>query len=143
MLSFYVTQANDSTSGNIQIIRIHALKSFHASFLAAINVINTFYMEYPFFYSLILIRISCFVFNIQLATVSMPYQLFNNTIRQELGIDPLNPKSYKVFDLAPVIRNIVTRKKSKDDEKILNEFIAFLKNKAKLQQDSIAMSLYR
>lgn len=70
----------------------------------------------------------------------MPYQLFNDTIRQELGIDPLNPKSYKEFDVAPVIRIIVTRKKSKDDEKILNEFIVFLKNEAKLQQGSIAMS---
>lgn len=64
----------------------------------------------------------------------------NDTIGQELSIDPLNPKSYKEFDVAPIIRITVTRKKSEDDEKILNEFIAFLKSEDKLQHGSIAMS---
>ncbi len=64
----------------------------------------------------------------------------NDTIGQELGIDPLNPKSYKEFDVAPIIRITVTRKKSEDDEKILHEFIAFLKSEDKLQHGSIAMS---
>ncbi|MCL1702663.1 hypothetical protein [Lysinibacillus sp. Bpr_S20] len=64
----------------------------------------------------------------------------NDTIGQELGIDPLNPKSYKEFDVAPIIRITVTRKKSEDDEKILNEFIAFLNSEDKLQHGSIAMN---
>lgn len=64
----------------------------------------------------------------------------NDNIGQELGIDPLNPKSYKEFDVAPIIRITVTRKKSEDDERILNEFIAFLKSEDKLQHGSIAMS---
>ena len=64
----------------------------------------------------------------------------NDNIGQELGIDPLNPKSYKEFDVAPIIRITVTRKKSEDDEKILNEFIAFLKSEDILQHGSFAMS---
>lgn len=64
----------------------------------------------------------------------------NDHIGQELGIDPLNPKSYKEFDVAPIIRITVPRKKSEEDEKILNEFIAFLKSENKLQHGSFAMS---
>jgi hypothetical protein len=64
----------------------------------------------------------------------------NDNIGQELGIDPLNPKSYTEFDVAPIIRITVPRKKSEDDEKILNEFIAFLKSEDKLQHGSFAMS---
>lgn len=64
----------------------------------------------------------------------------NDNIGQELGIAPLNPKSYKDFDVAPIIRITVTRKKSENDEKIINEFIAFLKSEDKLQHGSLAMS---
>ncbi|MGE7908079.1 hypothetical protein [Lysinibacillus xylanilyticus] len=64
----------------------------------------------------------------------------NDNIGQELGIAPLNPKSYKEFDVAPIIRITVTRKKSENDEKIINEFIAFLKSEDKLQHGSFAMS---
>ncbi|MDM5230893.1 hypothetical protein [Lysinibacillus pakistanensis] len=64
----------------------------------------------------------------------------DDNIGQELGIDPLNSKSYKEFDVAPIIRITVTRKKSEDDEKILNEFIAFLKSEDKLQHGSFTMS---
>ena len=64
----------------------------------------------------------------------------NDNIGQELGIDPLNPKSYKEFDVAPIIRITVPRKKSEEDKKILNEFISFLKSEDKLQHGSFAMS---
>ena len=64
----------------------------------------------------------------------------NDNIGQELGIDPLNPKSYTEFDVATIIRITVPRKKSEDDEKILNEFIAFLKSEDKLQHGSFVMS---
>ena len=64
----------------------------------------------------------------------------NDNIGRELDIDPLNPKSYKEFDVAPIIRITVNRKKSDDDEKILNEFIASLKSEDKLQHGSFAMS---
>ena len=64
----------------------------------------------------------------------------NDNIGQELGIDPVNPKSYTEFDVTPTIRITVPRKKSEDDEKILNEFIAFLKSEDKLQHGSFAMS---
>ena len=64
----------------------------------------------------------------------------NDNIGQELGIDPLNPKSYKGFDVAPIIRITVPRKKSEEDKKILNEFISFLKSEDKLQHGSFAMS---
>ena len=60
-------------------------------------------------------------------------------IGQELGIDPVKPKSYKEFDIAPTIRITVHRKRSDGDEKILNEFISFLKSEDKLQHGSVIM----
>ncbi|WP_240746257.1 hypothetical protein [Lysinibacillus sp. S2017] len=54
-------------------------------------------------------------------------------------IDPLKPKSYKEFDVAPIIRITVPRKKSADDEKILNELIASLKSEDKLKHGTFAM----
>ena len=63
---------------------------------------------------------------------------FNNeTIGNELGIDPLNPKSYTEFDVAPTIRITVPRKKSNVDEKFVNEFISFLQSEGKLQSGSV------
>ena len=64
----------------------------------------------------------------------------NDNIGRELDIDPLKPKSYKEFDVAPIIRITVPRKKSDDDEKILNELIASLKSEDKLNRGSFAMS---
>lgn len=64
----------------------------------------------------------------------------NDTIGRELDIDPLKPKSYKEFDVAPIIRITVPRKKSDDDEKILKELIASLKSEDKLKHGSFAMS---
>ncbi|WP_277585683.1 hypothetical protein [Psychrobacillus antarcticus] len=64
----------------------------------------------------------------------------NDNIGRELDIDPLKPKSYKEFDVEPIIRITVPRKKSDDDEKILNELIASLKSEDKLKHGSIAMS---
>ena len=64
----------------------------------------------------------------------------NVTIGRELGIDPLHPKSFKEFDIAPTIHITVPREKSDDDEKILNEFIAFLKSEAILQHGTFAMN---
>ena len=64
----------------------------------------------------------------------------NDNIGRELDIDPLKPKSYKEFDVAPIIRITVPRKKSDDDEKILNELIASLKSEDKLKHGSFAMS---
>ena len=52
----------------------------------------------------------------------------------------LKPKSYKESDVAPFIPITVPRKKSDDDEKILNELIASLKSEDKLKQGSFAMS---
>ncbi|PQD93910.1 hypothetical protein CYL18_17280 [Pradoshia eiseniae] len=63
---------------------------------------------------------------------------FNNeTIGNELGIDPLNPKSYAEFDVAPTIRITVPRKKSDEDEKFVDEFISFLQSEGKLQSGSV------
>ena len=63
---------------------------------------------------------------------------FNNeTIGNELGIDPLNPKSYTEFDVAPTIRITVPRKKSNEDEKFVNEFISFLQSEGKLKSGSV------
>lgn len=64
----------------------------------------------------------------------------NDNIGRELDIDPLKPKSYKEFDVAPIIRITVHRKKSDDDEKILNELIASLKSEDKLKHGLFAMS---
>ena len=64
----------------------------------------------------------------------------NDNIGRELDIDPLKPKSYKEFDVAPFILITVPRKKSDDDEKILNELIASLKSEDKLKHGSFAMS---
>lgn len=64
----------------------------------------------------------------------------NDNIGRELAIDPLKPKSYKEFDVAPSIYITVPRKKSDNDEKILNELIASLKSEGKLKHGSFAMS---
>ncbi|USK84053.1 hypothetical protein [Peribacillus asahii] len=61
----------------------------------------------------------------------------NDKIGQELGIDPVNPRSYKEFDVAPTIRITVPRKRRGGDEKILNEFISFLKSEDKLKHGSV------
>ncbi len=57
----------------------------------------------------------------------------NDKIGQELGVSPVNPRSFKEFDVAPTIRITVPRKRSDGDERILNEFISFLKSEDKLQ----------
>ena len=67
------------------------------------------------------------------------YVYFMTKYGNELGIDPVNPRSYKEFDVAPTIRITVPRKKSDEDEKILNEFISFLKSEDKLQHGSVIM----
>jgi hypothetical protein len=64
---------------------------------------------------------------------------FDDKIGKELGIDPVNPRSYKEFDVTPTIRITVPREKSDGDEKILNEFISFLKHEDKLQHGSVIM----
>ena len=64
----------------------------------------------------------------------------SDNIGLESDIDPLKPKSYKEFDVAPIIRITVPRKKSDDDEKILKELIASLKSEDKLKRGSFAMS---
>ncbi|HHY73221.1 MAG TPA: hypothetical protein GX497_08340 [Bacillus bacterium] len=63
----------------------------------------------------------------------------NEKIGQELGIDPVNPRSYKEFAVTPIIRITVHRKKSEGDDKIVNEFISFLKGDDKLQHGSVIM----
>lgn len=52
----------------------------------------------------------------------------NDNIGQELGIDPLNPRSYKEFAVSPTICITVPRKRGEEDEKILDEFLSFLKS---------------
>lgn len=52
----------------------------------------------------------------------------------------LKPKGYKESDVAPFILITVPRKKSDDDEKILNELIASLKSEDKLKHGLFAMS---
>lgn len=63
----------------------------------------------------------------------------NINIGQELGIDVLNPRSYKEFDVTPIISITIPRKRSSEDEKIVNELIAALKNENKLHHGSVAM----
>lgn len=63
----------------------------------------------------------------------------DENIGQELGIDPLNPRSYKEFDISPTIRITVPRKRSEGDEKIVSEFISYLKSEDKLQHGSVVM----
>ncbi len=65
---------------------------------------------------------------------------FNNeTIGNELGIDPINPKSYTEFDVAPTIRITVPRKRSNEDDKTVNELVSFLQGEDKLQSGSVIM----
>ena len=64
----------------------------------------------------------------------------SDNIGLESDIDPLKPKSYTESDVAPIILITVPRKKSDDDEKILNELIASLKSEDKLKHGSFAMS---
>ena len=64
---------------------------------------------------------------------------FNDEIGNELGIDLVNPRSYKEFDVTPTIRITVPQTRNDGDEKILNEFISFLKSEDKLQHGSVIM----
>lgn len=73
-------------------------------------------------------------------TTDVSVHFSNDKIGRELAIDPLHPKSYKEFDVAPTIRITVPRKKSDDDEKILNELMASLKSEDILKHGSFAMS---
>ena len=73
-------------------------------------------------------------------TTDLTVYFSNDKIGRELDIDPLKPKSYKEFDVAPTIYITVPLKKSDDDEKNLNELIASLKRKDKLKHGSFAMS---
>ena len=63
----------------------------------------------------------------------------NEKIGQEFSIDPINPRSYKEFDVSLTIRIRVPRTRSEWDEKILNELISFLKSEVKLQNGSVIM----
>ncbi|WHY79993.1 hypothetical protein QNH20_12975 [Neobacillus sp. WH10] len=63
----------------------------------------------------------------------------NEKIGQEFSIAPINPRSYKEFDVSPTIRISVPRKRSDWDEKNLNELISFLKSEVKLQNGSVIM----
>ena len=64
---------------------------------------------------------------------------FDDEIGNELGIDPVNPRSYKEFDVTPTIRITIPRTRRDRDEKILNEFISFLKSEDKLQHGTVIM----
>lgn len=57
----------------------------------------------------------------------------DETIGSALGIDPLHPKSYTDFDIAPVIRLTVPRKRSDEDETTINECISFIQGENLLQ----------
>lgn len=63
----------------------------------------------------------------------------DENIGQELSIDPLNPRSYREFDISPTIRITVPRKRSEEDERLLSEFISFLKSEDKLQHGSVIL----
>lgn len=63
----------------------------------------------------------------------------NDNIGQELGIDSLNPRSYKEFAVSPTIRITVPRKRSEEDEKILDEFLSFLKNEDILEHGNVIL----
>ncbi|MED4354231.1 hypothetical protein P9265_18225 [Schinkia azotoformans] len=65
---------------------------------------------------------------------------FDDLIGKELGIDPLNPGSYKDFNVAPTIRITLPRKKSDQDEKLFNDFISYLKSNDILQQGTIIVN---
>jgi hypothetical protein len=64
---------------------------------------------------------------------------FDEIVSNKLDIDPINPKSYTEFDVAPDIQITVPRKKSDEDARIVNEFIAFLQSEVKLQSGSVSM----
>ena len=57
----------------------------------------------------------------------------DETIGIELGIDPIHSKSFKDYDIAPVIRMTVPRKRSNEDETTINEFISFIQDENLLQ----------
>ncbi|WP_456278952.1 hypothetical protein [Bacillus sp. AK128] len=63
----------------------------------------------------------------------------NDKIGQELGIDPVNPKSYKEFDITPTIRISVPRNRSDEDEILLNELISFIKSEGGLQHGLVIL----
>lgn len=70
-------------------------------------------------------------------TTNFFVSIINEKIGQELSIDPLNPRSYKEFDIKPAIRITIPRKKNDEDEMMLDKFISFLKNENISQQGSV------
>ncbi|WP_079508791.1 hypothetical protein [Mesobacillus jeotgali] len=62
---------------------------------------------------------------------------YDDKIGKELGINYANQESYKDFNVAPTIRITIPRKKSGEDEKLLNEFISFLNSEDKVQQGTV------
>lgn len=63
----------------------------------------------------------------------------DENIGQELDIGPINPKSYKEFDVKPTIRITVPRKYGDSDEELLEALISFLRSEDKLQHGSVIM----
>lgn len=61
----------------------------------------------------------------------------NSEIGKELGIDPLQLKSYKKFNIRPIIRLTFSRERSSEDEKIVQEFITYLKEEAQLNHGTV------
>ncbi|MFJ5769630.1 hypothetical protein [Psychrobacillus sp. NPDC093180] len=72
-------------------------------------------------------------------TTNMLVFIGDKNIGQELDINPLEPRSYKEFNVTPTIRITVPRKRNDRDEKMLDEFISFLKSDSKLQHGSVIM----
>ncbi len=59
---------------------------------------------------------------------------FDDKIGRELAINPINPESYKEFNVEPTIRLTMPRKKSDEDDKLFNELVSFLKSEDRLQR---------
>lgn len=51
----------------------------------------------------------------------------DDEIGRKLKIDPLKPGSYQDYSIAPTIRLTIPREKKKSDEKLFNDFIAYMK----------------
>ena len=62
---------------------------------------------------------------------------FDDKIGEALGIEYTESRNYKDFNVAPIIRMMIPRKKSDEDENLFDEFISFLKSEDILQKGSV------
>ncbi|TDW00978.1 hypothetical protein [Pseudobacillus badius] len=64
---------------------------------------------------------------------------FDDQIGKTLKLSPDHPGSYKDYQASPMVRLTLPRKKKDGDERLVEEFISFLKTEAAVKQGTVAV----